>query len=68
MMELIDLIIYQLRDEPNQEIAIFYCGNEWIIDAVNTCQHVMLGEADGKYRVIGPTLLEALNHTVEITK
>ncbi|AHJ10771.1 hypothetical protein P106B_88 [Rhizobium phage vB_RglS_P106B] len=62
MAELIDLIIFMLRDEANQEIAIFNNHDgTWDVYAVNTSSHVSLGESEGKYSTEAPTLLEALN-------
>ena len=62
MQELIDLIIYMGRDEPNQEFLIEFC-DRWCVSFVRTDDYDFELKYETKYH---KNLIDALNEMVQI--
>lgn len=60
MAELIDLIIYMLRNEENQQLSMHYAFDMWFVAAVP------IDDEDTKYKTESKTLIDALNKLVII--
>lgn len=60
MTDLIDLILHQIRNEPNQELSIEWDGIEWCVLAVNLSDCVCIAEGRAKYQVFDDKLIPAL--------